>query len=55
MKLIFILARTMTPKRKCIFNDKLQKEFPFKKKTQSDVRCEKDMANFNIALVEKRQ
>jgi len=51
MKLIFILAHTMAPKRKCIFNDKLQEEFPFIKKTvtESDVRCEKCMANFNIA------
>lgn len=51
IKLIFILAHTLAPKRKCIFNDKLQEEFPFIKKTitESDVRCEKCTANFNIA------
>lgn len=41
----------MTPKRKCVFNNKLQEEFLYIKKTvtERDVRCEKYLANFNIA------
>lgn len=38
------------PKRKCKFNDELQKEFPFvKKKSEYDVRCDKCGADFSIA------
>lgn len=41
----------MAPKRKCIFNQILQEEFPFIKKgmTDSDVKCNKCLASFNIA------
>lgn len=41
----------MAPKRKCTFNQALQEEFPFikKGKSDSDVRCSKCLATFNIA------
>lgn len=41
----------MAPKRKCVFNNELQKEFPFIRKTlgESDVRCSKCFACFSIA------
>lgn len=41
----------MAPKRKCVYNKTLEEEFPFIKRgiTDSDVKCNKCSANFNIA------
>ena len=39
------------PKRKCVFNSDLQKEYPYIKKTisDSDVRCNKYSSTFSIS------